>query len=1176
MDDKEACHVFLQIVDGLMHIHSKNIVHRDLKPQNILLAEPPEDVTSSARRSKAKPIEVKLSDFGHSKLVRDGYTNARSHVGTPQYLAPEVASTLARYDERADLWSLGVVLYVMLTGHYPFNSSEDPAYRQGSFKFRGSGCSGRAEELLAGLIKRRPEDRLSLEQCLRSAWVSSFSEKKQRQPAVCPLIPENHTKEFRIRLPRAPKNVSSFKQELDTFSLRHKLSASLLILEDIQWNDLRRAVVIHLESMEEHDQVISHRIPTRQMCHHVINQKPCPKWTDGTHCGATWHPEFLQILEDGHPKWIWMPRQTICRTDQRSKGTRHQQGPLSCTDPNCLRAHAPNWLYAELWAFRWWVKHEFNTGLATGYTLDGDLIAMSIRTANLTLATMPYVDETYYHKFRWFAPIPQPEAYGEMMVTAPSRRANDRNEQPRRGRASTPRRHPTPRRTVTPTRPVVIRVDAPPAPAPATPTHPWLSPEQNWEEDPWTRAEREYAEQQEARAAAKASPPPAPSSTPEPTPPVTPSINPPRQHSQHRVEETPINRAFETLRQTAGSTIHSIPASMPAPSSDSGPSDLTQVATRADTNPMTQSWNLISGFPATPSPPRIPDTILGAWFERPPIQFTRQLPPTHIQGMPNVAQERFANSSAGPTIISDHLQAFLLTAINLMRLARPVGPPFELRQPEGPALASLAETLLETLQGTMTMDMKMGIATGHIGELVLEGDHNNSRLVFYRTQTWTGPPRQRSMSSTQRSHDDEVEVQSPMASSSTADVLDEATTTLIVGIKNMKESKTPQQIEDYIHKLQSLGRHMQLQQFRTWLKDQCGLPIAVRPSNLNTKEYMSKEQIEQWIEDWTTQNAQGNEQRVLKNFLLMDFAAGTDLWTLEPQQLQRLVKAFHDWEKVNFTQMVTGNNNGLLDYLEHKDSIAHLQDFLDVVLPNLHQHYICRSTDCSFVIKASHWINSATPDKQGKYLCPRCRTEYRPWAATAVNNPNKKFCPAAQCLVTKVTSATPPDSDGWAQQLTNYTTSTDTFYLYLMKFPTTNDQKLLNDCKLAVDQVATALSQSPDPQAALLEYINTVLTHAQMLPYFQQHVVSQDILNQVQQANAMRTRQPQWKWEHLPKSVDPNTRVTIYHYQGCRYEWDSEHTKVLDHADVHQLIALTFCKVYLTRFLQLSFKAQRT
>ena len=249
----------------------------------------------------------------------------------------------------------------------------------------------------------------------------------------------------------------------------HELAQTDLdLIQDIQWNDLRRAVVIHLESLEEHDHVISHRIPTRKMCHHVINQKPCPKWTHGTHCEGTWHPEFLQILEDGHPKWIWMPRQTICRTDQRSKGTRHQQGSLSCTDPNCIRAHASNWLYAELWAFRWWVKHEFNTGLATGYTLDGDLIAMSTRTANLTLATMPYVDETYYHKFRWFAPIPQPEAHGDMMVTAPSRRANNLNEQPRRGRASTPRRNQTPRRPVTPSRPVVIRVDAPPAPAPSS------------------------------------------------------------------------------------------------------------------------------------------------------------------------------------------------------------------------------------------------------------------------------------------------------------------------------------------------------------------------------------------------------------------------------------------------------------------------------------------------------------------------------------------------------------------------------------------------------------------------------------------------------------------------------------------------------------------------------------
>ena len=299
----------------------------------------------------------------------------------------------------------------------------------------------------------------------------------------------------------------------------------------------------------------------------------------------------------------------------------------------------------------------------------------------------------------------------------------------------------------------------------------------------------------------------------------------------------------------------------------------------------------------------------------------------------------------------------------------------------------------------------------------------------------------------------------------------------------------------------------------TW----CGKPGKRNPSNaLQTQRSTTFKSLQEAIME-----AQPNLTKRKASLALLDHQeflatnAGTDLWTLEPQQLQRLVKAFTEWEKVNFTHMVTGHNNGLLDYVNHKDSIAHLQDFLEVVLPNLHQHYICRNTECSYVIKASHWINSATASRQGKYLCPRCRTEYRPWAAAAVNNPNKTFCPAAQCLVTKVTSATPPDS-GWGQKLTNHTTSADTYYLYLMKFPTVNDQELLNKYKLAVDQVAWALSQSTDPQAALLEYITTVLAHAQMLPYFRQHVVSSDILEQVQQANQMRTKQPQWKWQHLP------------------------------------------------------------
>ena len=202
--------------------------------------------------------------------------------------------------------------------------------------------------------------------------------------------------------------------------------------------------------MPDHDLRLQEWLPNRDVCPHILQSRPCCLWAPGTACSARWHPEFLQVLEDGASKWIWVPRQIICRTHQRSLGIRQHGHRYTCTNPNCVRPHAPNWLYAELLAFRWYVQHEIYTGLGTGFTLDGDLIAMSYRTASLTLATMPYIDEEFYHQHRWHSPIPQPEAYGQMLVTATSYRAN-LNEQPRR-RATTPRRHSSPRRQVSPPR----------------------------------------------------------------------------------------------------------------------------------------------------------------------------------------------------------------------------------------------------------------------------------------------------------------------------------------------------------------------------------------------------------------------------------------------------------------------------------------------------------------------------------------------------------------------------------------------------------------------------------------------------------------------------------------------------------------------------------------------------
>jgi calcium-dependent protein kinase len=88
-----------------MYCHKRGIVHRDLKPENILFD------------SKKENACLKIIDFGASaKLSKDEKLSKR--IGTPFYVAPEVLA--ARYDEKCDMWSIGVILYILLCGYPPF------------------------------------------------------------------------------------------------------------------------------------------------------------------------------------------------------------------------------------------------------------------------------------------------------------------------------------------------------------------------------------------------------------------------------------------------------------------------------------------------------------------------------------------------------------------------------------------------------------------------------------------------------------------------------------------------------------------------------------------------------------------------------------------------------------------------------------------------------------------------------------------------------------------------------------------------------------------------------------------------------------------------------------------------------------------------------------------------
>eukprot|EP00931_Biecheleriopsis_adriatica_P039178 TRINITY_DN22416_c0_g1_i2.p1 TRINITY_DN22416_c0_g1~~TRINITY_DN22416_c0_g1_i2.p1 ORF type:complete len:702 (+),score=160.23 TRINITY_DN22416_c0_g1_i2:85-2190(+) len=162
LQEREAAFVLAQLAEGLSFLHSQGIIHRDMKLENVLVA--------GERRERPLVLyTVKITDFGLSKVVGAGFSEARSTVGTRPYTAPEVLREDS-HDFSSDLWCLGVLLFVLLAGHFPF--SKIPTQQDelqaivGKLKTSDDGKS-----VVLGLLQLEPRQRVDLTSLSTNDWV---------------------------------------------------------------------------------------------------------------------------------------------------------------------------------------------------------------------------------------------------------------------------------------------------------------------------------------------------------------------------------------------------------------------------------------------------------------------------------------------------------------------------------------------------------------------------------------------------------------------------------------------------------------------------------------------------------------------------------------------------------------------------------------------------------------------------------------------------------------------------------------------------------------------------------------------------------------------------------------------------------------------------------------------
>jgi len=177
--EKQAAIVMKDLFRAIYYMHSSHFAHRDLKPENFLFL---------AKEDKFENNTLKVIDFGLACEFTPGQF-LKTKAGTPYYVAPQVLA--GKYNELADVWSLGVIMFVLLCGYPPFYGDTDAdvlaKVRLGSYTFNPKdwkAVSEDAKDLIRNLLKTEPKDRFAANQALNHRWITETAPKASTAAVV--------------------------------------------------------------------------------------------------------------------------------------------------------------------------------------------------------------------------------------------------------------------------------------------------------------------------------------------------------------------------------------------------------------------------------------------------------------------------------------------------------------------------------------------------------------------------------------------------------------------------------------------------------------------------------------------------------------------------------------------------------------------------------------------------------------------------------------------------------------------------------------------------------------------------------------------------------------------------------------------------------------------------------